>query len=59
MTDAAFVPKSLIETKIRGREVKFLFAWFDFWIGIYFDPKNKAWYICPIPCCVFYIGGAL
>jgi len=25
------------------------FKWFDFWIGIYFDIKNKVIYFCPIP----------
>jgi len=56
MTDAAFVPKPIVRIAFRKIEAIFLFAWFDFWVGIYFDPKNRAYYICPLPCCVFYIG---
>ncbi len=25
------------------------FAWYDIWIGIYIDTKNKKVYICPLP----------
>jgi hypothetical protein len=39
----------MIEPRIR---ISFLFAWFDLWIGLYFDKKNHILYICPIPCCV-------
>lgn len=29
--------------------VKFLFAWYDLWIGIFWDNKKKWLYILPIP----------
>lgn len=29
--------------------IKLLFAWYDLWIGFYYDRKNKSLYIFPIP----------
>jgi hypothetical protein len=26
------------------------FAWYDFWIGAYYDRTFDVLYICPIPC---------
>ena len=31
----------------------FFFAWYDAWIGLFFDQKKRILYICPLPCCVF------
>jgi hypothetical protein len=31
--------------------VRPLFAWFDLWVGAYWDRKNRKLYILPIPCC--------
>lgn len=56
MTDKAYIPKPLFRMAFKKIEITFQIAWFDFWVGIYFDPKNCSWYICPLPCCVFYIG---
>ncbi len=30
-------------------KVQFLFAWYDLWIGLYFDKKNRKLYILPLP----------
>ena len=30
-------------------KIKPLFAWYDCWIGIYWDRQNKTLYIMPIP----------
>lgn len=29
--------------------VRFLFAWYDMWMGVFWDRKNKWLYIFPIP----------
>lgn len=29
--------------------MKIKFAWYDIWIGFYFDEKNNILYICPLP----------
>lgn len=30
--------------------MKLIFAWYDFWIGIFFDRKNRYLYVFLIPC---------
>lgn len=31
------------------KRIKFLFAWYDIWIGVFYDKKKKWLYILPIP----------
>ncbi len=31
------------------KRIKILFAWYDLWIGIFWDSKKKLLYILPIP----------
>jgi len=37
--------------------ISVFFAWFDLWIGAYWDRKKKVLYICPLPTLVIKIGG--
>ena len=30
--------------------VRFLFAWYDLWVGAYWDRKQRVLYVCPLPC---------
>ncbi len=32
-------------------KIKLLFAWYDLWVGAYWDRKNRTLYLLPIPCC--------
>lgn len=32
------------------------FAWYDFWIGFYWDANRSILYICPLPMIVIIIG---
>lgn len=33
-------------------KVRFFFAWFDLWVGAYYDRKKRVLYVCPLPCVV-------
>lgn len=30
-------------------KIQFLFKWYDFWIGLFYDRKKKWVYILPVP----------
>ena len=32
-------------------KISVFFAWYDFWVGLYYDTKKRTLYICPIPMC--------
>ncbi len=36
-------------------KVTVFFAWYDMWIGMYFDRARQVAYICPLPCLVFKV----
>lgn len=31
-------------------KIKLLFAWYDLWVGAFYDRKGKRLYILPLPC---------
>lgn len=33
--------------------MRIFFAWYDCWIGAYYDRKQRALYVAPLPCIVF------
>lgn len=35
--------------------VRPIFAWYDLWIGAFYDRAKRRLYIFPIPCFGFYI----
>ena len=32
-------------------KVKLFFAWYDFWVGWFWDRDDQALYVCLLPCC--------
>lgn len=32
------------------RRIRFVFAWYDMWIGAYYDRTKRQLYILPFPC---------
>ena len=29
--------------------VRFIFAWYDFWVGLFYDRSKKCLYVFPVP----------
>ena len=36
-------------------KVRPLFAWYDMWIGAYWDKNKRRLYILPLPCIGIYL----
>jgi len=32
------------------------FAWYDLWVGAYWDHKRRVLYVCPLPCVLLTFG---
>jgi hypothetical protein len=44
------------KAKPLGRfRIRPLFAWFDLWVGAYWDGKKRALYVLPFPCLGFVV----
>ena len=36
-------------------KVRIFLAWFNFWVGFYYDREHKHLYICPLPMVVIHV----
>lgn len=36
--------------------MKVYFAWYDMWVGAYWDANTRRLYVCPLPCLVLRFG---
>lgn len=41
--------------KIGSWEIRLLFAWYDLWVGAFYDKKNRRLYVCLLPMLGFVI----
>lgn len=39
--------------------MKVRFAWYDLWIGAYWDRKRRVLYVCPLPTILFVFGNSI
>lgn len=52
-TQYVFFPGGDVE--VGKVSVSFRFAWYDMWIGAYWDRTCRVLYICLLPCCLITI----
>jgi hypothetical protein len=50
-SDRAELPSNLLMLLgLRAVTIKPLFAWYDLWVGAFYDRKTRKLYILPLPC---------
>lgn len=37
-------------------KIKIFFAWYDFWVGGFYDRDTRTLYVCPVPMVVIKIS---
>ena len=42
-----------------GGRIGFVAAWYDFWVGVYWDRTKRRLYILPLPCLGIFVQFAL
>ena len=35
--------------------IRLVFAWYDFWIGLFWDRQKRRLYVLPVPCIGFVL----
>ena len=38
-----------------GGRIGVVAAWYDFWVGLYWNGSKRRLYVLPIPCLGFYV----
>lgn len=36
-------------------KIRPLFAWYDLWVGLFWDQKKRRLYVFPVPCFGFWL----
>lgn len=36
--------------------IRVFIAWYDLWMGAYWDAKKRTLYVCPLPCVVIKLS---
>lgn len=37
------------------RQWNWVLAWFDVWVGVYWDRRRRRLYVLPLPCCGYWL----
>lgn len=43
-------------TSARGIRVKPVIAWYDVWVGMFWDQQKRRLYVFPVPCIGFVVS---